>query len=59
MARVEQPRWDSAGEVECFQCPFETTSYQLCYRWRKEHQQVCPTAETYSEACRIAEEATR
>lgn len=62
--QVDNPKFDSTSEpgtVQCKECPFQVYGHDnlllLCDTWGDSRYQPCPTAETYAEACEMAEKA--
>lgn len=66
--QVDNPKFDSTAEpgtVQCKECPFTNEHgnmerdelVPLCDGWGDSHNSPCPTAETYAEACKMAEKA--
>lgn len=60
--RVENPKFSKSGEVLCHECPLDSDQDDsACIMWwyrnAKGRGLICPTAETYAEACAIADAA--
>lgn len=53
--KVKNPVFESNGEVACVDCPLQNALDGLCVDWMDEHDNACPTVETYQEACELAE----
>lgn len=51
--KVYNPEFNSEGEVCCSQCPL-IDAWRLCSEWSEVHKNICPTKETYAEACKLA-----
>lgn len=57
--KVDHPKFDSStmpGTVMCGECPLDDHE-DLCNAWGSNHKKCCPTADTYAEACKLAEGA--
>ncbi len=64
--KVENPIFDEDSGLDCGNCPFadETGTVRDCFTLGAKFDKVvfrcganCPTAETYAEACKLAEKA--
>lgn len=61
--KVDNPEIMSDGTVCCDDCPFADENGSmpdkrlrlLCARWDHNHDEICPTLDTYAEACKLAE----
>ena len=63
--KVDNPTFGkNSGAVVCIECPFADVhgtlnTRGLCSGWEWDHDDECPTAETYQEACELAEKAVQ
>jgi len=62
--KVDNPKFAVRGWVWCECCPFAdkdgyseqgTPLNDLCDSWGRNHDNCCPTEETYEEACLLAD----
>jgi hypothetical protein len=53
--QVDNPTWNKLGECDCGECPLNDLSVCMCTDWMEDHGNDCPTAETYREACDLAD----
>lgn len=63
--KVDNPRFDQLGRVECYDCPCDEDTIPalrgtgICFRFKGADGGSCPTSETYAEACKLAEEVAK
>lgn len=64
--RVDNPKTGKVGVI-CTHCPFADSRGRnisdsmdiLCNEWGATHDCACPTADTYAEACELAEKGVQ